>query len=321
MKYRSLGNTGLTVSEVGFGTWAIGGLDWGRVDDRESVTSVHCAMDLGVNFFDTANVYGEGHSETILGRALKGRRDQAVIATKGGMQPGRGSLDFSASSLDQALTGSLQRLGTDYVDLYQLHNPDMEVIRRGDVFETLEGFRRAGKIRAWGVSLRPPSSHWKVPASGASNDPVGDGLELLSLVTPTSLQLVFNIFERDPAARLFTAAEHAGVSLLARVPLASGLLSGKFTPDTVFPDDDFRKKWPRDLFLEDLKRVDRLKQIFQGSEMSLTQGALAFTLSFSAVTLTIAGAKNARQVEENAGASSFAPLSADRLSEIARVLE
>jgi myo-inositol catabolism protein IolS len=316
MRYNQLGDTGIKISEISFGTWPIGGHEWGPIDDGESIEGIRRAADIGINFFDTANVYGDGHSESILATALEGRRDKVYITTKGGMLPGRKASDFSPAALEQSLHGSLKRLKADYVDLFQLHNPDLAVMKRGDAIEACERFMKSGKIRSWGVSLRPPSNHWKTLPTGASDDPVAEGLELLTFAKPTSLQLVFNIFQRSAADKLFALAKSKKISIFARVPLESGLLSGKFNKDTAFPDDDFRSKWPRKDFLEDIKRVDSLKEIFKGSAATLAQGALAFTLSFDAVTTTIVGAKTARQIEENAAASQHAPLSPALLSRI-----
>ena len=162
MRYRKLGRTGIEVSEIGFGTWSIGGKDWGPTDDGDSIRAVRKALDVGMTFFDTADHYGAGHSEGILGKALAGQRDKVVIASKGGILSDPSKQDFSAAHLATALEASLRRLRTDAIDLYFLHNPTADDMRRGECFEVMRRLKADGKIRSWGVSVRPPVDGWQI---------------------------------------------------------------------------------------------------------------------------------------------------------------
>lgn len=311
MRYRAFGRTGLRVSEAGFGAWAIGGNMWGPTDDEESVRALRRAFDLGVNFYDTADVYGLGHSERLIARALKDVRDEVIIATKvgnnfyAGGTPGAWGKDFSADYMRFALGKSLERLETSYVDLYQLHNPPMDVIRRGEVFEALEALKREGGIRFYGVSI------------GVSEE----GLLAMEKAGIASIQVVYNILSQEPAEKLFPAASERGVAIVARVPLASGLLTGKFTPGTTFPEGDWRRGWPRDRFLEDLRRAEKLRFLVKGEARTMAQAALKFVLSNQDVSVTIPGAKTVQQVEENVAASDGSYLSKEDLERIRDLYE
>ena len=224
MKYRTLGKTGLKVSEIGFGAWAIGGdafgNSYGPTDDQTSLESLKKALDLGCNFFDTADAYGHGHSEELLGRALKGRRNEVIIATKAGADfyhdPPR--MNFSADYLSFALGKSLERLQTDHVDLYQLHNPPIQLLKTGKIFETLEKLVEAGRISYYGVSIHDPE----------------EGIYAMKNGRPTALQVVFNILRQESKNRLFQAARENNVAIIAREPLSNGFLTGKFNEDSTF---------------------------------------------------------------------------------------
>ncbi|HXH41737.1 MAG TPA: aldo/keto reductase [Thermoanaerobaculia bacterium] len=295
MQYRELGKTGIKVSAIGFGGWAIGGpseasgapLGWGRTTDEESLAAIRCARDLGVNFFDTADSYGFGRSESLLGIVLARKRRDVVIATKVGVVRGStGALkkDFSRQHIFVAVDGSLKRLRTDYIDLYQVHNPTLDELGRLEIQDSMERLQDAGKIRFWGVAVSNPE----------------EGLEVIRQGWGNALQVLYNILNQAPAQELFPLAREKGYGIIARVPLASGLLTGKFRIDSTFPADDIRQNFltPRRL-QEALDRVDEVKSIIGGTARTLTEGALRFVLAHDAVATAIPGAKNTHQVETN----------------------
>lgn len=298
MHYRKLGNTGITVSDIGFGGWAIGGaaeasgtpFGWGRTNDDESLAAIRRARELGVNFFDTADSYGFGRSESLLGIVLSRQRNDVVIATKVGVvrdAEGRLRKDFSRGHILHAVDGSLKRLRTDYIDLLQLHNPTLDELRRDDIHEAMDRLQEVGKIRFWGVSIST----------------VEEGIEIVNRGWGYALQVLYNVLNQAPADELFPLAHKKGYGLIARVPLASGLLSGKFRPDTVFSKDDVRQNFLTPKRLEEvLPRVDEAKSIIGGTARSLAEGSLRFVLANECISTVIPGAKNVRQVEMNASA-------------------
>jgi len=295
MRFRELGSTGIKVSEIGFGAWAIGGpteasgtpLGWGRTSDDESLAAVRRARDLGVTFFDTANSYGFGRSESLLGIVLSRKRHDVIIATKVGVvRNADGDLrkDFSRQHIFHAVDGSLKRLRSDYIDLYQLHNPTMDDLRRGEVQEAMDRLQELGKIRYWGTSIGTPE----------------EGMEIVRNGWGYTLQVLYNVLNQAPATELFPLAKQRGYGIIARVPLASGLLTGKFRPDTIFSQDDVRQNFLTARRLEEaIERVDEMKLIIGGGARNLVGGVLRFVLANDAVSTTISGAKNARQVETN----------------------
>jgi aryl-alcohol dehydrogenase-like predicted oxidoreductase len=298
MQYRDLGRTGIRVSAIGFGGWAIGGtaeasgtpLGWGHTFDDESLAAIRRARELGVTFFDTADSYGFGRSESLLGIVLSRYRREVVIATKVGVvRTAGGELkkNFSRQHIFHAVDGSLKRLRTDYLDLYQMHNPTLAELARGEIQDGMERLQDAGKIRFWGVSVSTPE----------------EGLEVVRRGWGHVLQVLYNVLNQAPASELFPAAKEKGYGIIARVPLASGLLTGKFRLDSVFPADDVRQNFltPRRL-QEALERVDEVKSILGKTSRSLAEGALRFVLANDAVSTTIPGAKNPRQVEMNVAA-------------------
>ncbi|HEX6098393.1 MAG TPA: aldo/keto reductase [Thermoanaerobaculia bacterium] len=296
MHYRKLGNTGITVSDVGFGGWAIGGaaeasgtpFGWGRTNDDESLAAIRRARELGVTFFDTADSYGFGRSESLLGIVLSRRRQDVIIATKVGVardSEGKLRKDFSRGHIFHAVDGSLKRLRTDYIDLLQLHNPTLDDLRRDDIHEAMDRLQEVGKIRFWGVSIST----------------VEEGIEIVNKGWGYALQVLYNVLNQAPADELFPLAHQKGYGIIARVPLASGLLSGKFRPDTVFAKDDVRQNFLTPKRLEEvLPRVDEAKSIIGGTARSLAEGSLRFVLANECVSTVIPGAKTVRQVEMNA---------------------
>jgi aryl-alcohol dehydrogenase-like predicted oxidoreductase len=314
MRYRILGHTDLRVSEIGLGCWALGGVGWGPVDDLDSLATIRRAVDCGITFFDTSDSYGNGHSEELIGRALEGSTADVVICTKGGILPEATRQDFSAVHLVRALDQSLRRLRRDCVDLYLLHNPDRETLERGDAFRTLERLRRDGKLRHWGVSVRPRRS-WRSPPSGTSEDPVADARWLIEDGRAAAVELVYNMLEPE-AATVFDLAMTRGTGLIARVPLASGLLTGKFSAGTEFPKGDFRRRWPPDELSADLAALARIRDLPALRDMDVVQAALQFCLWHPAVAVTIPGARTPAQVERNASASKLPRFEAGLVADV-----
>jgi aryl-alcohol dehydrogenase-like predicted oxidoreductase len=308
MKYRRLGRTNLQVSEVGFGAWAIGGpvdvrgkpFGWGPADEAQSTAAIHRALDLGVNFFDTADVYGLGRSEELLGRVLKGR--DVVIATKAGnirSEKGEAGKDFSKDYLFRAVEGSLKRLRSETLDLFQLHNPSAEELRRGDCLEVLQDLREAGKVRYTGISIHQPE----------------EGLAVLTGPLPVdSLQLAYNLLNTRMAERVLPLALEEDVGVIVRVPLQYGLLTGKFERGVTFPKDDHRS-WTlsREVIERGVSLLETLAPRLEESGLTAAQFALKFVLSHPAVSVTIPGARTAEQVERNVVASDGAPLASTLL--------
>lgn len=307
MRYRVLGRTGLRVSEVGFGAWAIGGNahgnSYGPTDDAESLAAVRKAVDAGCTFFDTADVYGWGHSEELLGRALEGRRDEVVLATKvgGDFYHGGVRTNFDPGYIAFALERSLQRLRTDHVDVYQLHNPPAE--RMGDpaTYEALEALKAERKIDHYGVSIHEPL----------------EGLLCLEAGKPETLQIPFSVFRQEWIDELFEEARRANVGIIAREPLGNGFLAGRITTDRRFPPGDVRHQWPPSMIRGRLSVTEGLA-FLKRPDRTPAQAALRFALAFPEVAVAIPGMKTTAQVDEDLGASVAPPLSE---SEVQRVRE
>lgn len=311
MLYRQLGNTDLNVSGVSFGTWAIGGGSWGFVDRAEGMQGLYKAMDEGVNLFDTADIYGR--SEEMVGEATRGREDEIYIATKFGRgEDPNDPATYTEEAVRRFCEASLQRIGRETIDLYQIHCPPLHIIEQGDVFEVLDKLQQEGKIRHYGVSV----------------ESVEEGLAALQYPGVRALQVIFNIFRQKPLEELFPQAHGQGVGILARLPLASGLLTGKFTVDSTFPEEDHRN-YNRDgqqfnvgetfaglPFELGVRLADELDWIAEGRE-SMVAAALRWILSFESVTCAIPGFKNVRQVEQNVQAARVPPFSDDELERLA----
>ncbi len=302
MEYRTLGRTGLRVSAIGLGTMVHAG-HFGPMKDEESLSSIDAALDLGVNFIDTSDAYGAGYSETLLGKALKGRRDKVILTTKGGntmVGPNRGKRDFSTAYINRVMDESLKRLQTDYVDLYQLHNPTVDIIQQGEVWELLEKRKKEGKIRHYGVSINK----------------VEEGLAAVKGGRADTIQVEYNMLEQDFAGEVFPLAQKDNVGVIARVPLRRGLLSGKMTPSDQqrFQGDDVRaRNFAGDRFKQELDKVEQLRFLVKGPVRSLAQAAIAFCIAQPAVSSVIPGARNARQMRENAAAADIKLSSEDLL--------
>jgi aryl-alcohol dehydrogenase-like predicted oxidoreductase len=306
VEYRQLGQTDMRVSTVSFGAWAIGG-DWGAVDDNESMGALHAALDAGVNFIDTADVYGDGRSERLVARLKRERpRDTILVATKAGRRlPQQTCEGYSRENLTSWVERSRRNLEMDALDLLQLHCPPTALYERRDVFDVLDELVDAKKIRYYGVSV----------------ESVDEALTALQHPRVQSVQIIFNLFRVKPAEHFFAAARERRAGILARVPLASGLLTGKLRRNTVFAPDDHRR-YNRDGQAFDkgetlsgvpyevgLAAVERLRPLVPPNA-TLAQLALRWILMFDAVTCAIPGAKNAAQARENAAASALPPLDA-----------
>lgn len=322
---RVLGRSGIEVSALGMGCWAIGGpfwadetpLGWGEVDDDESLRAIHAALNCGVNFFDTANVYGAGHSERVLGRALAGRRSQVVIATKFNAVFDETTrqvtgADTSPDGIRKACEDSLRRLNTDYIDLYQFHDNGYPADQAEPVRETLEELVRAGKIRAYG---------W-------STDFVERAEVFAQGPKCTSIQLQLNVLDDNPA--MIALCEKYDLAAINRGPLAMGLLTGKYTPTTQISADDVRgqksPEWMK--YFKDGKpnpewmaMQEAIQEILTSQGRTLAQGALAWNWARSAQTLPIPGFRTVKQVQENAGALDFGPLTAEQMVQIESILQ
>lgn len=290
MEYRTLGRTGLRVSDIGFGAMTIGGEIFGATDDSESLRALNRALDLGMNFIDTADAYGRGHSEELIAQLLKTRRQEVVLATKGGNQftVRQGLRNFDPDYITSALEHSLKRLQIETIDLYQLHNPSQEVMRRGEIFERLERFKREGKIRFYGISI----------------EKTADGIVAVETGKPDTLQVVYNILHQDPEEQLLPLAQRENIGIIARVPLERGALSGRFQSAAGFADRDWRKGvFPEDQLAQINAAVAELQFLVKGNVPNLAHAALRFILSHPAVSAIIPGIRTVRQVEDNVAAS------------------
>ena len=295
MQYRKFGNTDLLVSEVGFGAWAIGGgtmigstaIGWGDADDRTSVEAIHASLDVGINFFDTADIYGLGHSEELIGKTVGGRRD-VIIATKGGnvARDGQFTVDYSKEHLIAACEQSLRRLRRETIDYYQLHTAKLSHLQQGDCIAAVQQLQQEGKIRYWGLSLNTfnpmPEAEFLV------NNNIGNGF-----------QLVLNLLNQFGLSVL-KISEKAGYGIIVRMPLQFGLLTGKFDGGVTFPDNDHRKKriTPEivDACAEALSSVWELCNKYKCSKTEL---ALSYILSYSAVSVIIPGIRTENHVQNN----------------------
>lgn len=309
LKTRILGKTGLAVTEVGMGLWAAGGGEWGPTDDRIVLGAIDAALDAGVNFFDTADVYGSGHSEALLGRAMRGRRNRFIVATKIGWQgfdsARRQSAYSTVAQLLAGVEGNLRRLQTDYIDIIQSHidyrEPTMEVFLEG--FQMLQA---QGKIRAYGVSTSDFDYLRQFNHDGRCS----------------TLQIDYSILNRTAEDEILPYCQEHNLGVIVRGTLAMGILTGKFTAETRFAEGDFRQGWQNDpeqraIFHHDLAKVERLRAL--ADDRTLAQVAVQFTLAHPAVSTVIPGAKSAAQIHETVQAGLLPALTADELAQIDRV--
>jgi len=316
MEYRKFGRTGWDVSTVSFGAWAIGA-DWGQVEKEDAIAALHTALDQGVNLFDTADVYGDGHSERLLAQLKKERSEDFHIITKAGRRLDPHTADgYNRENLTSFVERSLSNLQTDTLDLVQLHCPPTEVFYRPEVFGVLDDLMKAGKIRYYGVSV----------------EKVEEALKAIEYPNVQSVQIIFNIFRQRPSELFFGEAQRRKVGILARVPLSSGMLTGKFSKRSEFSSDDHRQYNRHgesfdvgetfsgvdyDLSLEAVEKLRKL--IPQG--VTMAQFALRWILMFEAVSCTIPGAKNAQQAMDNAKAADLPPLSDETMAAVKEIYD
>jgi aryl-alcohol dehydrogenase-like predicted oxidoreductase len=299
---RRLGNTGRDVSEIGFGAWAIGG-SWGETNDDEALEAMNTAVDAGVTFFDTADVYGDGHSEKLIAQLLRDRSEKLMVATKFGRRAAQDVREFTYDHLRGWLERSRENLGVDVVDLVQLHCPPWDAYYTPSIFESCERLVDEGLVRNYGVSV----------------EKIEEGLKAIEYPSVATVQIIFNIFRQRPAELFFEQARLRDVGLIIRVPLASGLLTGKFSKDTSFAADDhrsFNRHGEQFDVGETFSGVDYATGVEAAEDLkalvpagaSLTQLALRWILDHDGVSTVIAGARTSDQVRDNAAASDLPPL-------------
>ncbi|MFZ5989610.1 MAG: aldo/keto reductase [Bacillota bacterium] len=313
---RRLGRSGIEISAMGLGCWAIGGNGWGDINDEESIRAIHKALELGVNFIDTSDAYGVGHSEEIIGKAVAGKRNGVVIATKFGHFGNEATMTLHGTNvmpdyIEKACDASLKRLNTDYIDLYQLHVWEVSISEIYSVCDTLDKLVAKGKIRFYG---------W-------STDLVGGAKLFAEKRNCTAIQHRLNVFEDSP--EMISLCEEEDLASINRSPLAMGILSGKFKEDSFLPKDDIRGAgvgWVS--YFKDgkpvpefLKKLGAVKEILTSNGRTPAQGALAWIWGRSVNTIPIPGFKTVKQVEENAKAMEFGPLTPAQMKEIEKLLK
>jgi aryl-alcohol dehydrogenase-like predicted oxidoreductase len=318
MKHRRFGDTDLEASEIGFGTWALGSSWWGEVSESDGERLLRHALELGITFFDTGDAYAKGANEELVGRVLAPHRDRVQISTKFGYELGAERVDHSegerpqrwdAAFVRQALDASLRRLGTDYVDLYQLHNPRMDAISSDETFEALEALKAEGKIRQYGVALGPAIG-WR-----------DEGLLAIRERGIASVQTVYNLLEREPGDDFLAAAEEHGVGVMARVPTSSGLLDDNLTPATTFSDTDHRRHRPREWLIDGLQKIERIRFLCEGTGRTMAQAALRFILAQPRMACVIPTITNESELHEYAGASDVPDLTEEELRRVEELYE
>lgn len=316
MQYRPLGRTGWNVSTVSFGAWAIGGA-WGAVEDHESLAALNRAIDLGVNFIDTADVYGDGRSERLVAQICRDRREEIHVATKAGRRLLAQTVEgYSRENLTTFVDRSLKNLGVETIDLLQLHCPPNEVYYRPEVFGMLDDLVAAGKLRYYGASVKSPE----------------EGLKAMDFPNLQSVQIIFNMFRHRPAELFLAEAKRRQVGVLARVPLASGLLTGKMRADTRFETTDHREfnrqgaSFDRGEtfsgvdYATGLQAVEELRAVCPPG-WTLTQFALRWILMHEGITCAIPGAKRPAQAEDNCAAADLPPLSDETMNAVRRIYD
>jgi len=316
MNYRLLGRTGWKVSEISFGAWAIGG-SWGSVSDQESLAALEKAVACGVNLIDTADVYGDGRSERLIAQLKKRHKNEIVVATKAGRRLPRQTVEgYSRQNLTTWVEDSLRNLSTDTLDLLQLHCPPTAVYDRPEVFGFLDDLVQAGKVRYYGVSV----------------EKVEEALKAVEYPSVQSVQIIFNCFRQRPAEVFFARAKQKRIGILSRVPLASGLLTGKLRRDSTFPSDDHRnfnrhgeafdvgETFSGVDYDAGLDAVEEIRALLPAG-FSMSQFALRWILMFDAVTCAIPGGKRPEQVAENCRASDLPPLTDAVMAAVRRIYD
>ena len=309
MHQRKLGNTGLTISEIGMGTWELGGREWGNIGEADAVDLLRYAFESGVTYYDTADQYGGGRAERLLGRAFSALDDRVVIATKLGYELDSDgwishgwehpAFNVSPDYIRLAAEGSLTRLKRDVIDIYQFHSPP-PAEAWDDAFGTMEELKTEGKIRFYGLGLGSEA----------------DALKAIEETGISSLMLTYNILTQEMATPVMETAAENGIAVVVRQPLSSGLLSGQLAPDTVFAENDYRKTWSREKFLADLERVEQVKAIIRNKARSLPQAALKFILAHPAVSSVVPGMMTPAQVDDGVATSGAVSLPAGILEQL-----
>jgi aryl-alcohol dehydrogenase-like predicted oxidoreductase len=312
VRTRRFGDTELEVSEIGFGTWALGSTWWGDVSESAGERLLLAALDRGITFFETGDAYGQGANEELVGRVLGAHRDRIQLSTKFGYvldsereqhSEGERPQRWDGPFVRGALEASLRRLRTDRVDLYQLHNPRLDAIASDECFETLEELRAEGKIGHYGVALGPAIG-WRE-----------EGLTALSSRGIASVQTVYNLLEQDPGRDLMAAAAERGAGVMARVPTSSGLLDDNLTLETTFGPGDHRRHRPREWLVDGLKKIDRIRFLCgPESGRTMAQAALRFILAQPQMTVVIPTITNRAELDEYAGATDVPDLTEDELA-------
>ncbi len=318
MQYRELGKTGVTVSEIGFGVWTLSTGWWGDYSDDRAVALLREALDLGVTFFDTAPSYGAGRGEELLAKAFAGQRDRIVIGTKFGYEWEQGQRpdgqrehpqDFSPAAVRRSLEGSLRRLGTDYIDFYQMHNPRLPALRRDDLFGLLDDLQREGTIRSYGAALGPAIG-WRE-----------EGVHAIERRDIPALQVIHNLLEQDPGRDFIRAARETGAGLVVRVPHSSGLLEGKYTAETTFDAGDHRSHRKREWLVTGLQKLEKLRFLVDGRPWTIGQAALQWLLAEPLVASVLPNVYESGQLREFAAASDLPPLTEDDLGRVRDLFE
>jgi aryl-alcohol dehydrogenase-like predicted oxidoreductase len=317
VRTRPFGDTDLEASEIGFGTWALGSTWWGDVSEDQGERLLSEALELGITFFETGDAYGQGANEELVGRVLGPHRDRIQLSTKFGYELAEGRQEHSEGERPQrwdgpfiraALEASLRRLGTDRVDLYQLHNPRLEAIDSDECFATLEELREEGKIRQYGVALGPAIG-WRE-----------EGLRAIDTRGIASVQTVYNLLEQDPGRDLMAAAAEHGVGVMARVPTSSGLLDDNLSPETTFGPGDHRRHRPREWLVEGLQKIDRIRFLCEpGTGRTMAQAALRFILAQPQMSVVIPTITNEDELREYAGAGATPELTDDELARVSEL--
>ncbi len=314
MKYRTLANSGICVSEIGFGLWTLSTGWWGKVDPPKAVLLLRKAREAGINFFDTADTYGNGLGETLLADAFGGSKDEIIVSTKfgynfydyGDKRTGQQEIpqDFSPSYIRKACEGSLKRLGRAHIDLYQIHNPKMDVVLKDDLFAELEKLRVAGKIRVWAASLGPAIG-W-----------LEEGTQLLQERKAPVMQMIYNLLEQEPGRDLFEVGRKIKTSFLIRVPHSSGLLEGKYTKDTTFDEKDHRSHRKREWLVNGLKKLEKLGFLTENSERTIGQAALKYILAEPLVASVFPNIYNEEQLSEFIQTSEVLDLTEEEINRV-----
>ncbi|MFA7249821.1 MAG: aldo/keto reductase [Dehalococcoidia bacterium] len=320
MRYRKIGDTGVEVSEIGFGVWTVSAGWWGDYTDEQASSLMHAAFDRGITFFDTADTYGQGRGETVLRHAFPGAlRDRITIGAKFGYDwkardlkdaghreaPHRWDLAFLEASLD----ASLERLGTDRIDFYQIHNPRMAMLQRDEIWTFVERARAAGKVRSVGVALGPAIG-WEE-----------EGRYSMEQLPIDGVQMIYNALEIDPGRALIEVAERTHKSLVVRVPHSSGMLEGKYTKDTVFDAHDHRQHRPANWLPEGLEKIRQLEFLTREKRCTLAQAALRFVLHSPNVVSALPNIYNLEQIEEFTAASNVRDLTDEQARRIVELYD